>query len=75
MAVVRRFVVKPTRLDSKPDDHLKYLWVFVILLTGYLIKGYRLVLAGRKSSQPILSHGRRSVPSCPGSCSFCLPSR
>ncbi|MEI9479785.1 MAG: hypothetical protein WCO26_24885, partial [Deltaproteobacteria bacterium] len=30
MAVVRRFVFKPSRLDSKPDDHLKYLWVFVI---------------------------------------------
>jgi len=46
MAVLRRFVVKPPRLDSKPDDHLKYVWVFVILLTGYLVKGYRLVLAG-----------------------------
>ena len=46
MAVVRRFVIKPSRLDSKPDDHLKYLWAFVILLTGYLVKGYRLALAG-----------------------------
>ena len=46
MAVLRRFVTKPSRLDSKPDDHLKYAWVFVILVTGYLIKGYRLVLAG-----------------------------
>ncbi len=46
MAVIRRFVVKPSRLDSKPDDHLKYLWVFVILLTGYLIKAYRLALSG-----------------------------
>jgi nitrate reductase gamma subunit len=46
MAVVRRFILKPSRLDSKPDDHLKYLWVFVILLTGYLIKGYRLALVG-----------------------------
>jgi len=46
MAVIRRFIVKPSRLDSKSDDHLKYLWVFVILVTGYLVKGYRLVLAG-----------------------------
>jgi Fe-S oxidoreductase len=46
MAVLRRFILKPSRLDSKPDDHLKYVWVFLILLTGYLIKGYRLVLAG-----------------------------
>jgi len=46
MAVVRRFILKPQRLDSKPDDHLKYLWGFMILLTGYLIKGYRLALGG-----------------------------
>jgi nitrate reductase gamma subunit len=46
MAVVRRFILKPPRLDSKPDDHLKYVWVFLILLTGYLIKAYRMVLAG-----------------------------
>jgi len=46
MAVVRRFILKPQRLDSKPDDHLKYLWGFLILLTGYLIKGYRLALGG-----------------------------
>jgi len=46
MAVVRRFIIKPSRLDSKADDHLKYLWVFLILATGYLVKGYRLVLAG-----------------------------
>lgn len=46
MAVIRRFIIKPPRLDSKPDDHLKYLWVFVILLTGYLLKSYRFALAG-----------------------------
>ncbi len=46
MAVIRRFIVKPARLDSKPDDRLKYLWVFVILITGYLVKGYRFALSG-----------------------------
>ncbi len=46
MAVFRRFIQKPQRLDSKPDDHLKYLWVFLIILTGYLIKAYRLSLSG-----------------------------
>ncbi len=46
MAVIRRFILKPQRLDSKPDDHLKYLWAFLILLTGYLIKSYRLALGG-----------------------------
>jgi len=46
MAVFRRFILKPARLDSKPDDHLKYLWGFLILLTGYLIKAYRIALTG-----------------------------
>lgn len=45
MAVFRRFIQKPPRLDSKLDDHLKYLWVFLILLTGYFIKAYRLSLS------------------------------
>ncbi len=46
MAVLRRFIFKPERLDSKPDDHLKYLWAFLIILTGYLIKSYRVGLGG-----------------------------
>ena len=46
MAVIRRFILKPPRLDSKPDDRLKYLWVLVILLTGYLVKSYRFALGG-----------------------------
>ncbi|MGQ9509514.1 MAG: heterodisulfide reductase-related iron-sulfur binding cluster [Thermodesulfobacteriota bacterium] len=46
MAVIRRFIVKPERLDSKPDDHLKYLWALLIIITGYLIKGYRIALGG-----------------------------
>lgn len=46
MAIVRRFIIRPSRLDSKPDDHLKYIWIFLILFTGYLAKSYRLVLSG-----------------------------
>lgn len=46
MAVVRRFIVKPPRLDSKPDDRLKYIWAFVLLITGYLVKSYRFALSG-----------------------------
>jgi Fe-S oxidoreductase/nitrate reductase gamma subunit len=46
MAVWRRYLLRPSRLDSKPDDHLKYVWAFVILATGYFIKGYRMAIAG-----------------------------
>jgi len=72
MAVVRRFIVKPSRLDSKPDDHLKYLWIFLILLTGYLIKGYRMVLAG--GSLPTHTYSWAPISSILSRFMFVLPS-
>jgi Fe-S oxidoreductase/nitrate reductase gamma subunit len=42
MAVIRRFILRPARLDNKSEDSLIYIWVFVIVLTGYMIKGYRI---------------------------------
>jgi Fe-S oxidoreductase len=42
LAVVRRFILRPSRLDNKPEDSLIYIWVFLIVLTGYMIKGYRI---------------------------------
>ncbi|MFC1933160.1 heterodisulfide reductase-related iron-sulfur binding cluster [Chloroflexota bacterium] len=42
MAIYRRYIVKPSRLDTKPDDTLVYVWVFVIILTGLMAKGYRI---------------------------------
>ena len=42
MAVYRRYIVKPSRLDTKPDDTLVFLFVFLILLTGFMVKGYRM---------------------------------
>jgi len=42
LAVYRRYVLKPSRLDTKPDDTLIFPWVFLILVTGFLIKGYRI---------------------------------
>jgi Fe-S oxidoreductase len=45
MAVVRRFIMRPSRLDNKPEDSLIYIWVFIIILTGYMIKGYRIAIS------------------------------
>jgi len=45
MAVVRRFILRPARLDNKPEDSLIYIWLFVIILTGYMIKGYRIAVS------------------------------
>jgi Fe-S oxidoreductase len=42
MAVVRRYILKPPRLDNKPEDSLVYVWVGLVVLTGFMIKGYRI---------------------------------
>jgi Fe-S oxidoreductase/nitrate reductase gamma subunit len=42
MAIYRRYIVKPSRLDSTPDDALIFGWVFIILLTGFMAKGFRI---------------------------------
>ena len=49
MAVYRRYIARPSRLDTKPDDTLILLWGFLILLTGYLAKGYRIAVGGGSS--------------------------
>ena len=42
MAVYRRYIVRPARLDNKPEDSLIFVWVFIIILTGLMVKGYRI---------------------------------
>ena len=42
MAVIRRYVIRPARLDNKPEDSLIYVWIFLIVLTGFMVKGYRI---------------------------------
>jgi len=45
MAIYRRYIVKPPRLDNKPEDSLIYVWVGLILLTGLMVKGYRIAIS------------------------------
>ena len=45
IALYRRYVSKPPRLDTLPDDTLIFGWVFLILLTGYMTKGYRIAIS------------------------------
>jgi Fe-S oxidoreductase/nitrate reductase gamma subunit len=45
MAVYRRYIVKPPRLDNKPEDNLVFVWVSILLLTGFMIKGYRIAVS------------------------------
>jgi Fe-S oxidoreductase/nitrate reductase gamma subunit len=42
MAIYRRYIKKPSRLDTVPDDTLVFVWAFIIVLTGFMIKGYRI---------------------------------
>ena len=42
MALYRRYIVRPPRLDNKPEDSLVFVWVGLILLTGFMAKGYRI---------------------------------
>ena len=42
MAIYRRYIRKPDRLDTKEEDTLVYVFAFVIVLTGFMVKGYRI---------------------------------
>jgi Fe-S oxidoreductase len=46
MAVVRRYILKPSRLDTKLENNLIFVWGFMLLLTGYFIKGFRMAAVG-----------------------------
>lgn len=43
IAIVRRYVVRPSRLDSGPDDAISLLLILAILVGGYLLEGLRIV--------------------------------
>jgi len=45
LAIYRRYIQKPSRLDTLPDDTLIFGWAFIILLTGYMAKGYRIAIS------------------------------
>jgi Fe-S oxidoreductase/nitrate reductase gamma subunit len=46
MAIIRRYLIKPSRLDTKPERTLIFVWGFFLLITGYFIKGYRMAAVG-----------------------------
>jgi len=42
MAIYRRYIRKPSRLDTVADDTLVYVWAFILILTGFMVKGFRI---------------------------------
>jgi Fe-S oxidoreductase/nitrate reductase gamma subunit len=45
MATYRRYIRKPARLDTVLEDTLVIVWAFVLVLTGFMIKGYRIAVS------------------------------
>ncbi|MFA5317274.1 MAG: heterodisulfide reductase-related iron-sulfur binding cluster [Dehalococcoidales bacterium] len=45
MALYRRYIVRPPRLDNKPEDSLVYVWVALVVATGLMVKGYRIAIS------------------------------
>jgi Fe-S oxidoreductase len=46
MAVYRRYIIKPSRLETTPERTLIFVWGVILLITGYLVKGYRIAAVG-----------------------------
>jgi Fe-S oxidoreductase/nitrate reductase gamma subunit len=44
LALVRRYLIKPDRLDNKPDDLLVLILVFAIFDLGFWIEGFRIAI-------------------------------
>lgn len=42
MAIYRRYIKKPDRLDTVSEDTVVYVWAFLLILTGFIIKGFRI---------------------------------
>jgi Fe-S oxidoreductase/nitrate reductase gamma subunit len=42
MAIYRRYVTKPTRLDNKTDDAIVLSWILAVLVTGFLVEAARI---------------------------------
>jgi len=55
LAIIRRYIIRPSRLETKPDKSLIFIWGFVLLMTGYLTKGYRIAAIGVPAPQDWLS--------------------
>jgi len=45
LALTRRYLTRPPRLDNRPDDLLALLWILVVLLTGFLVEAARIAYA------------------------------
>jgi Fe-S oxidoreductase/nitrate reductase gamma subunit len=47
LAIYRRYITRPSRLDNRTDDFVALLLILFILLTGLILEGLRLSVIGR----------------------------
>jgi Fe-S oxidoreductase/nitrate reductase gamma subunit len=50
LAIVRRYVQKPPRLDNKRDDLIALLLVLAVLLSGFFLEGFRIAATELQTS-------------------------
>lgn len=46
LAIIRRYVLRPSRLDNRMDDAVVLSGIFVMLVTGYVLEGIRINSTG-----------------------------
>ncbi|MFH0975182.1 MAG: heterodisulfide reductase-related iron-sulfur binding cluster [Spirochaetota bacterium] len=46
LAIIRRYVTKPSRLDTKPTDTLALMILVAIIITGFLTEALRITMSG-----------------------------
>ena len=44
MALYRRYVIRPDKLDNKPENAILLIWILVMLITGFLVEGARMAV-------------------------------
>ena len=42
LAIIRRYIQKPARLDNKWDDLAALLLILVVVVTGFIVEGLRI---------------------------------
>jgi len=57
LAIIRRYITRPSRLDSRADDFVSLLLILSILLTGLILEGLRLSVIG-KDAQALAPAGK-----------------
>ena len=45
MAIYRRYIRRPSRLDTVSEDTQVFVWAFLLILTGFMVKGFRIAIS------------------------------